>query len=84
MVLSQGVKLGVPAVLVGVGAALAASQLLRRFLYGVTSADPLTFAAAALLVLGVLLLASWVPAWRASRVDPKVALGRSSGVGRAS
>ena len=75
MVLFQGVKLGVPAVLLGVGAALVAARFLDRLLYEVTPGDPLTFAATALLVLGVMVLASWVPAWRASRVDPTVALG---------
>jgi ABC-type antimicrobial peptide transport system permease subunit len=75
MVLFQGVRLGVPAVLLGVGAALVAARFLGRLLYDVTPGDPLTFGATALLVLGVMVLASWVPAWRASRVDPTVALG---------
>jgi ABC-type antimicrobial peptide transport system permease subunit len=73
-VLVDGVRLGVPAVLLGVAGALVAARLLDRLLYEVTPADPVTFMVTAALVLATMVTASWVPAWRASRVDPAVAL----------
>nr|NIQ55745.1 hypothetical protein [Gemmatimonadota bacterium]NIR40317.1 hypothetical protein [Actinomycetota bacterium]NIU75952.1 hypothetical protein [Gammaproteobacteria bacterium]NIX24075.1 hypothetical protein [Actinomycetota bacterium] len=50
------------------------SGLLRSVLYGVGSADPVTFVLASVLLVGVTVLASWLPARRATRVDPMVAL----------
>jgi putative ABC transport system permease protein len=50
------------------------TQFLRALLYGVTPTDPLTFALVALLLLSTALIACWIPARRASRVDPIVAL----------
>jgi putative ABC transport system permease protein len=74
MVLGGGVSLA----LVGIGAGLilafAVTRLLRGLLHGVTPADPSTFAVVAIALTGVAALASLVPAWRASRVDPVVAL----------
>lgn len=74
MVLGQGVRtIGIATVL-GVGAAFLATRLIESQLYGVPPTDPLTFLAAPLLLAGVALFACWVPARRASRVDPVVAL----------
>jgi len=53
---------------------LAAGRLLGRMLYGVTPSDPLTIATVAVGLGGVALLAGWIPAWRASRVNPIQAL----------
>jgi putative ABC transport system permease protein len=57
-----------------VDAAVAVTGLVRSWLFGVSSADPLTYAAVTLLITGVTLLAAWIPARRAARVDPMVAL----------
>jgi ABC-type antimicrobial peptide transport system permease subunit len=59
---------------IGIGAALAVTRLLSWFLYGVSPADPITFASVALLLGLVACAASLIPAVRASRVDPLVAL----------
>jgi putative ABC transport system permease protein len=59
---------------VGIAIALAVTRYLRTLLYGVRTSDPLTFAAVALLLLTVALLACYLPARRATRVDPLVAL----------
>ncbi|MEA2691579.1 MAG: hypothetical protein QOJ16_966 [Acidobacteriota bacterium] len=74
MVLGQGAALAAAGVAIGTAAALAASRLLAGLLYGVGASDPATFAAAALLLAGVALLASLLPAARASRLDPVRAL----------
>ncbi len=60
--------------LVGLGASLAVMRLLESFLYGVSVSDPVTLAAVAILLGGVALLASYIPAQRATKVDPMVAL----------
>ena len=59
---------------IGIVAALALTQLLTSLLFGVTPRDPLTFGGVALLVVAVAMLGSFVPARRASSVDPIVAL----------
>jgi hypothetical protein len=58
----------------GLLVALGVGRLLSRMLYGVSPTDPLAFGGVALLLVGVALLASWIPARRAARVDPMVAL----------
>jgi len=74
MVLRRAGRQVAVGLLLGAGLALAAGQLLRSQLLGVSPADPLTYAAIGMLLAGVALVASWLPARRASRVDPMVAL----------
>jgi predicted permease len=74
MVLAQGARLAVLGIAIGLLTALAVTRLMKSFLYGVQAADPLTFSAVAALLTGVALLACYIPARRATRVDPIVAL----------
>lgn len=74
MVLGQGARTIVGATVIGVIGALLASRLIESQLYGVPATDPITFLAAPLLLAAVALIACWLPARRASRVDPVVAL----------
>jgi ABC-type antimicrobial peptide transport system permease subunit len=74
LVLGEGGKLAVIGVALGVVGALGLTQFLRALLYGITPTDPLTFAVAATLLLVTALFACWIPARRAARVDPIVAL----------
>jgi putative ABC transport system permease protein len=74
LVLRQGITLAAYGIAIGAAASLALTRLLTSFLYHVSATDPLTFATASALFLGVALLASYLPARRATRVDPAVAL----------
>lgn len=74
LVLAQGVRLSGIGVAVGVAGVLIATRLLESMLYGVPGTDVIAVGAAAALLLLAALLASWVPARRAARVDPMVAL----------
>jgi len=74
LVLGQGALLVVIGVALGVGGALALGQRMTALLYGVTPTDPATLALVALLLGGVSMLASWLPARRAARIDPLRAL----------
>jgi predicted permease len=74
MVLRQGGVLAGTGLLLGLLVALALTRLLQSQLYGVTATDPLAYAAGILLLAGVSLLATYVPARRATRVDPAIAL----------
>jgi predicted permease len=74
MVLRQGLGLALAGAAVGLICALIVSHLMAGLLYGVRPTDPLTFVGVALLLIGVALLACYIPARRAIRVDPLVAL----------
>jgi ABC-type antimicrobial peptide transport system permease subunit len=74
LVLGTGLRLAITGILIGAAAATAATRALTSMLYGVTSSDPLTFGAIMFLVAGVALLATYLPARRASMIDPTEAL----------
>jgi putative ABC transport system permease protein len=74
MVVTQGMQLALVGVVIGVGSALALTRLMSSLLYGVKPWDPVTILLVAVLLSGVTLLATYLPARRASRVDPMVAL----------
>jgi predicted permease len=74
LVLGQGMGLAACGVIIGLLASAALTRLMESLLFGVGAADPLTFVAVALLLALVALLACWIPARRAARVDPIVAL----------
>src|SRR5579864_1662125 len=74
MILRQGVKIAVAGVAIGVVVSLGLTQLMSSLLFSVSAADPLTFAGVAVLLVLVAMLACYIPARRALRVDPMVAL----------
>jgi len=74
LVLGRGMAATLAGVVIGVVGALALTKLLAGMLFGITPRDPATFAACGLLVAGVALVATWLPARRAARIDPWEAL----------
>jgi ABC-type antimicrobial peptide transport system permease subunit len=74
MMLRQGMRLLVIGLVVGFAGALATSRVLRAMLFQVSATDPLTYFGVALLLAAVAAVACWIPARRASRVDPMEAL----------
>jgi ABC-type antimicrobial peptide transport system permease subunit len=74
MVVGQGVGIAVAGAVCGLVAALGATRVLRSLLFGVAPSDPVTFAAIAALLVGVVVVASWVPARRAASIPPLRAL----------
>jgi putative ABC transport system permease protein len=74
LVLRRGVALALVGITLGLGGALALTRFLSNLLYGVTVRDPLTLVAVSVLLAGVALVASYIPALRAAKVDPVAAL----------
>jgi predicted permease len=74
MVLGDALGLGLAGIAVGVPAALAGSRLVSGLLFGIGAADPATLVGAALLLMAVVAVAAWLPAWRAAAVDAMQAL----------
>jgi putative ABC transport system permease protein len=74
MLLGEGLTLALSGAIAGLAVALIASRLMARLLYGISPFDPVTFAGVILLLVAVALLACYLPARRAMRVDPMIAL----------
>jgi putative ABC transport system permease protein len=74
LVLSQGVRLAAIGIVVGLSVSLAVTRLMSDLLFGVKPRDPVTFAVSSVIVIVIALVASYIPARRAMRVDPVVAL----------
>jgi putative ABC transport system permease protein len=74
MVLRQGLRLLVLGMVIGLGASLGLSRIITGQLWGVSPYDPMTLGGVAVLLLAIGLMACWVPARRATRVDPMTAL----------
>jgi putative ABC transport system permease protein len=73
-VVANGARIAIGGIVIGLAAALAVTRLLRSLLYGVEPTDLATFAAMSLLLTAVALLGCAVPAWRAARIQPQIAL----------
>jgi predicted permease len=74
LIVRKGMALALGGVFIGLAAAFALTRLMRTLLFGVNSSDPATFLAIALLLAAVALLASYIPARRAARIDPMISL----------
>jgi putative ABC transport system permease protein len=74
LVVRQAMALTVAGMVIGLGAAVIASRSLETLLFGITRSDPVTYAGVVAMLLGASALASWLPAWRAARVDPALTL----------
>jgi ABC-type antimicrobial peptide transport system permease subunit len=74
MIMAHGLRLTLIGLAIGAAGALALTRLMTNLLYGVRPSDPLTFTAVSLLLMMVALLACYIPARRAMKVDPMVAL----------
>jgi ABC-type antimicrobial peptide transport system permease subunit len=74
LVLRQGMMMAAVGITAGLLGAFGVTRLLASLLFGVTPTDALTFAAAPIVLLGVAALACWIPAHRAARIDPMIAL----------
>jgi putative ABC transport system permease protein len=74
LVVWHGMRLALIGVLIGIGAAFGLTRFIASFLFGVKSWDPIVFVAVPLVLAAVALLAVWMPATRASRLDPQQAL----------
>ena len=74
MVLRQGVGLVSAGVVLGLGAAFWVTRYVASLLFGISAIDPITFASTSAILVVVALLASYIPARRATKVDPIIAL----------
>lgn len=74
MVLRRALRMALLGIVIGAAVGFAVTRLMRDLLFGVSAGDPVTFAAVAVLLAAVTMLASYIPARRATKIDPMVAL----------
>jgi putative ABC transport system permease protein len=74
LIIGEGIKLALIGLLIGLSGAWGLTRLIKNLLFDVSPTDPLTFIVIALLLTFVALLACWIPARRATKVDPMIAL----------
>ena len=74
LILGRGLRLALLGTVLGLAAAMGLARLMTSLLFGVSAADPATFSGVAIILLGVAMAACYLPARRAMRVDPMVAL----------
>jgi putative ABC transport system permease protein len=74
LIIGQGIRLSLAGLLLGLGGALSLTRMMKTLLFGISATDPLTFAVIALLLMVVALMACWLPARRATKVDPMIVL----------
>ena len=74
LVLKRAARLVASGIVLGTVATFLAESIFRGLVYGISLTDPLSFAVSAVLVVGVVLVASWLPARRAARIDPLIAI----------
>ncbi len=74
LIVSQGMKLALIGVVIGLAGAFAVTRAISSLLFGVGATDPVTFVIVTILLVVVTLLACWIPARRATKVDPLIAL----------
>jgi putative ABC transport system permease protein len=74
LVVMRALRIVVAGLIVGLAGAVGVTRVLQRFLFGVTPTDPLVFTIVTLLLMGVGLVAAWLPACAATRIDPWAAL----------
>jgi len=74
LILGKGVIVSAVGILVGVLCAASTASMMATLLYGVRPHDPMVFLAVPLLLLAIAILSSYIPAWRATKVDPMIAL----------
>jgi len=74
LIVGEGLKLVLSGLVIGLISALALKRVIGKLLFGVSPSDPTTFLAIAVLMIGIALLACWIPASRATKVNPLSAL----------
>ena len=74
LIIRNGLKLTLIGLVVGLGISLALSRFISSYLFGVSPNDPLTYAVVALMLMGIVTIASYLPARKATQVNPVVAL----------
>jgi ABC-type antimicrobial peptide transport system permease subunit len=74
LIVRQGMGLTLAGIAIGLAGAIAATRGIMTLLFGVSRLDPITYLGVVVLLAGVAMIACWLPAWRAARVDPAITL----------